>query len=86
MKNIFHLRVYSIAKTKYPKRIILWLGASKNDLKSPIIFEPDETLSHKNYIEVVLPHTQSEGKRLLGDDFIYQQDNATPHTHQELLT
>ncbi|CAF2837225.1 unnamed protein product [Rotaria sp. Silwood2] len=72
-------------QAKYPKRIMVWLGASKNGLTSPIIFTPGETLSHKNYIEVVLPHAQSEGSRLLDDDFIFQQDNATPHIHNESL-
>jgi hypothetical protein len=43
------------------------------------------TLSHQNYIEVVLPHAKSEDERLLGDDFIYQQANATPHTHKKSL-
>jgi hypothetical protein len=61
------------------------IGAYKSGVTSPIICKPDETLSHKNYIEVVLPHAQSEDKRLLDDDFIFQQDNATPHTHRELL-
>ena len=33
-------------KSKYPKRIMVWLGASKTGLTSPIIFAPGETLSH----------------------------------------
>lgn len=72
--------------SKYPKRIMIWLGASKNGLTSPIIFQPGETLSHENYINVVLPHARVEGERLLGTDFIYQQDNATPHVHRKSLT
>ncbi len=44
------------------------VGASKNDLMSPIIFRLCEALSHKNYIEVVRLHAKSEGQRLLGDD------------------
>jgi hypothetical protein len=72
-------------KTKYPKRSMVWLGACKNGLTSPIIFKPGETLSHENYIEVVLPHAQAEGQRPLGDDFIYQQGNVIPHTHKKSL-
>ncbi|CAF2648445.1 unnamed protein product [Rotaria sp. Silwood2] len=72
-------------QAKYPKIIMVWLGASKNGLTSPIIFTPGETLSHKNYFEVILPHAQSEGSRLLDDDFIFQQDNATPHIHDKSL-
>ena len=41
---------------------------------------------HKNYIEAVLPHALAEGQRLLGDDFIYQQDNARPHIHKNSLS
>jgi hypothetical protein len=68
---------------KFSKKIMIWLGASKNGLTAPIIFEPGETLKNENYIKVVLPHALSEGRRLLGDDFIYQQDGATPHTHKD---
>jgi hypothetical protein len=68
---------------KFPKRIMVWLGAGKNGLTTPIVFKPGETLAHKNYIDVVLPHALSEGRRLLGKDFIYQQDGAMPHAHKE---
>jgi hypothetical protein len=64
---------------------MIWLGASENGLTSPIIFKHGETLSHENYIEIVLPYAQPKGERLLGDDFIYQPDNVTFHTHQESL-
>ncbi|CAF4311844.1 unnamed protein product, partial [Rotaria magnacalcarata] len=46
---------------------------------------PGETLTHENYIEIVLPHALSEGQRLLGDNFIYRQDNATPHRHKDSI-
>ncbi|CAF4957938.1 unnamed protein product, partial [Rotaria socialis] len=65
---------------------MVWLGACKEGLTTPIIFKPGETLTHKNYIDIVLPHALAEGQRLLGEDFIYQQDNATPHTHKDSLT
>ncbi|CAF4492964.1 unnamed protein product, partial [Rotaria sp. Silwood2] len=71
--------------SKFTKRIMVWLGACKNGLTTPIIFAPGETLTHSNYVEVVLPHGLAEDRRLLGDDFIYQQDNATPHTHKNSL-
>ncbi|CAF4405742.1 unnamed protein product [Rotaria magnacalcarata] len=55
-------------------------------LTTPIIFKPGETLTHKNYIDIVLPRALAEGQRLLGEVFIYQQDNAIPHTHKDSLT
>ncbi|CAF2099809.1 unnamed protein product [Rotaria magnacalcarata] len=72
--------------SKFPKRIMVWLGACKEGVTTPITFKPGETLTHKNYIDIVLPHAFAEGQRLLGEDFIYQQDNATPHTHKDSLT
>ncbi|CAF5008323.1 unnamed protein product, partial [Rotaria socialis] len=45
---------------KFPKKLMVWLAASKNGLSLPIIFEPGETLTHENYIEIVLPHALSE--------------------------
>ena len=71
--------------SKYPKRVMVWLGACHNGLTSPLFFKPGETLTHKNYIDVVLPHALSEGERLLGDRFIYQQDNAKPHVHRQTI-
>ena len=73
----------TMQRSKFPKHIMVWLGASRNGLTGSIIFEPGQTLAHENYIDVVLPHALSEGRRLIGDGFIYQQDNATPHTHSK---
>jgi hypothetical protein len=67
-------------KAKYPAQIIVWLGVCYRDVTKPIIFEPHETLTQVNYIDDVLPLALSEGKRLIGDTFIFQQDNARPHT------
>jgi hypothetical protein len=39
---------------KFPKRIMIWLGASKTGLTALIIFELGGTLTHKNYNEAVL--------------------------------
>ncbi|CAF4497109.1 unnamed protein product [Rotaria socialis] len=72
-------------RPSFQKKLLVWLATSKNGLSLPIIFEPGETLTHENYIEIVLPHARAEGQRLLGDDFIYQQDNATPHKHKDSI-
>ncbi|CAM4744288.1 unnamed protein product [Rotaria magnacalcarata] len=72
-------------RPSFQKKLMVWLAASKNGLLLPIICEPGETLTHENYIEIVLPHALSEGQRLLGDNFIYQQDNATPHKHKDSI-
>lgn len=66
-------------KSKYPAQIMVWLGACYAGVTKPIVFEPFETLTQDKYIDNVLPLALSEGKRLIGDTFIYQQDNARPH-------
>ena len=61
-------------KTKFPEQIMMQLGVAK-----PLVFEPSETLTQYNYIDDVLPLALSEGERLIGNKFIFPQDNASPH-------
>jgi len=70
---------------KFSQRILIWLGTSKNGLTARIIFELGDTLTHKNYNEAFFWHAQVDDQRLLGDDFIYQHDNARSHTHKDSL-
>ena len=58
---------------------MVWLAACSAGLTKSIIFKPCETLQQGNYVKDVLPLVLSEGKRLIGGSFIFQQDNATPH-------
>ncbi|CAF4536847.1 unnamed protein product [Rotaria socialis] len=44
-----------------------------------------ETLTHEDYIENVLPQAVAEDRRLLGDDFINQLDNATSHKNGYMI-
>lgn len=73
-------------KAKYPTEIMVWLGACHEGVTKPIIFEPNETLTQVNYINDVLPLALSEGIRLIGNTFIFQQDNARPHAARSSQT
>ena len=66
-------------KSKYSAQIMVRLGACYAGVTKPIVFEPFEILTQDNYIDDVLPLALSEGKRIIGDTFIYQQDNARSH-------
>ncbi|CAF3732736.1 unnamed protein product [Rotaria socialis] len=68
----FHLHVYRVT-------IESNLNDEHKQRRESFTYWPNETLTHENYIETVLPHARTEGQLLLGDGFIYQQDNATLH-------
>ncbi|CAM4772912.1 unnamed protein product [Rotaria magnacalcarata] len=70
-------------KTKYPGKVMVWLGACAEGLTTPIILE-NRTMDAEVYINEVLPIALESGDRMLGSDWTYQQDGARPHTH--LLT
>ncbi|CAF4919357.1 unnamed protein product, partial [Rotaria socialis] len=80
MKNISNWMASAIVKMV---AIMIWFAISKNGCYIPIIFQPGETLTHKNYIEIVVPHAVSEGRRLLSDGFIYSKITQ-PHTSAKI--
>ena len=59
--------------------MMVWLAAPKNTLLLPIIVESGETLTHDNYIEIVLSHALVDDQRLLADNFslLTRQRNPT---------
>ncbi|CAF4030680.1 unnamed protein product [Rotaria magnacalcarata] len=67
-------------KTKFPVKVMVWLGVCAESLTVPVIFE-DATMDAQKYIKVVLPIASKSGKKMLGKNWTYQQDGATPHTH-----
>ena len=42
-------------KTKFPGKLMVWLGVCHKGLTKPIIFNKNETLKKENYVENVLP-------------------------------
>ena len=67
-------------RTKFPGEIMAWLGACSEGFTAPVIFEHG-TINADKYIKDVLPIALRDGKNMLGDSWIYQQDGASPHTH-----
>ncbi|CAF1647166.1 unnamed protein product, partial [Rotaria magnacalcarata] len=60
--------------------VMVWLGVCAESLTVPVIFE-DATMDAQKYIKVVLPIASKSGKKMLGKNWTYQRDGATPHTH-----
>ncbi|CAF1669653.1 unnamed protein product, partial [Rotaria magnacalcarata] len=68
-------------KTKYPGKVMVWLGACTEGLTTPVISE-NRIMDAEVYINEVFPIALECGDRMLGSDWTYQQDGARPHTHR----
>ena len=58
------------------------LAVCLESVASRVLFEKD-TLDHHHYIKEVLSVVLRYGNSKVGNNWTFQQDNGTPHTHQE---
>ncbi|CAF4693314.1 unnamed protein product, partial [Rotaria socialis] len=68
-------------KTKFPTKVMVWLGVCAQGLTEPVIIEHG-TMNAERYINEVLHIALRSGNRMLGDDWTYQQEGAKPHIHK----
>ena len=68
-------------KRKFPTEVMVWLGTCSPGL-TPLVILDKTSVNHEIYIKKILPVALKFGNKMLGDNWIYQQDGATPHTHQ----
>ncbi len=59
---------------------MVWLGGCAQRLTVPVILE-DGTMDAERYINEALPIALKSGNKMLGNNWAFQQDDATPHTH-----
>ena len=67
-------------KRKFSQKLMIWLGVCSKGVR-PLVILDKSTIDHDRYIKDVLPVAIKYGNKGFGDDWTYQQDNATPHTH-----
>jgi len=67
---------------KFPQKVMVWLAVCSEGVSPLVVFEKG-TLDHHRYITEVLPVALRYGNSKFGNDWTFQQDNGTPHTHQE---
>ena len=60
---------------------MVWLGACSAGL-TPLVNLDKTSVNHEVYIKEVLSVALKFCNKMLGDKWIYQQEGATPHTHQ----
>ena len=63
---------------------MVWLVLCSESVASLALFEKG-TPDHHRYIKKVLPIVLRYGNSKLGNNWTFQQDNGTPHAHQETL-
>ena len=59
---------------------MVWLGVCSRGVSPLVIFEKG-TVDHACYINKVLPVALKYGNQMFGDDWVFQQDGVTSHTH-----
>lgn len=67
-------------KHKYPYKVMVWCGITYNGVTDVVVLPKGESFNSKFYIKKVIPIAKRDGIKLIGDDFIYQQDGASCHT------
>lgn len=68
-------------KRKFAQGVMVWLAVCTQGVSPLIIFEKG-TINHQVYIEKVLSVAKKFGDKMFGNDWTYQQDGATCHTHR----
>jgi transposase len=69
-------------KTKFPAGVMVWLAVCDQGVTRPVVIE-EGTIDSNRYIANILPVALKDGKKMLGDQFTYQQDNAKPHADKK---
>jgi hypothetical protein len=67
-------------KRKFSQKFMVWLGACSKGI-SPLVVLDKGSVNHERCIKEVLPVAIKYGTKVFGDDWTFQQDGATPHTH-----
>ncbi|CAF3603310.1 unnamed protein product [Rotaria socialis] len=67
-------------KRKFPQKIMVWLGVCPKGV-SPLVIFKNGTVNHDQYIKEVLAIALKFVNGMFGNDWIFQQDGARPHTH-----
>ena len=67
---------------KIAEKVMVWLVVCSEGV-APLVLLEKGTLNHHRYIKKVLPVALRYGNSKFGNNCTFQQDNGTPHTHQE---
>ena len=70
---------------KYPAKLMVWVGVTFYGITKFVDLPLNTSFDSDFYVSKVLPIARRDGERLIGPDFIFQQDGASVHTsHQSI--
>ena len=69
-----------ITKKKFPKKVMVWVGMTFNGITEVVVLPPKTSFNTDFYVSHVIPIARRDGIKLLGNDFVFQQDGARCHT------
>ena len=65
---------------KYPTKVMVWVGLAYNGKCEIVVWPARQPFTANFYTENLLPIVNRDVRKLIGDNFIFQQDGATAHT------
>ena len=69
-------------RRKYPLKVMVWCMVTWNGPSRVVVLPARTSYNSDFYARKVIPVVEEECARLMGEDFIYQQDGASCHTSQ----
>ena len=70
-------------RTKFPFKVMIWCGITYNGVSEVVVLPSKKSFTADFYIEEIIPIIKRDGNRLIGDDFVFQQDGASSHTSKK---
>ena len=67
-------------KRKIPEKVMVWLDVCSKNI-TPLVILDEEAVDYVRYIENVLLVALKYGKKVFGNDWVFQQDGAKPQQH-----
>lgn len=70
---------------KFPLKVMCWCAITFYGVCKPVFLPPKTSFNADFYVSQVIPVVRAEGEKLIGSDFLYQQDGARAHTSKKSI-
>ena len=70
---------------KFPLKVMCWCAITFNGACKSVFLPPKTSFNADFYVSQVIPIVKAEGERLIGSDFLFQQNGARSHTSKKSM-
>ena len=70
-------------RTIFPFKVMMWSGITCNSVSEVVVLPSKKSFTADFYIEKIIPIIKRDGNRLIGDNFVSQQDGASSFTSKK---